>query len=138
MSGMYKDAKDWLSNLVDDGVISADQLVSFIYGYTSNDDIETYFGVSMDREEDNPGVEDKECQQCGREVGPDDYDAEREMCLDCSAEVDESETEEPDQDELDGLYDEEATIPVWVAGTLRTIWLRPADIDYDYTQDKES
>jgi hypothetical protein len=114
MSGIYKDAKDWLQQNAEDGVISIDQLVSFALCNADNDDIERWFGVSMESNDDNPGSEQVECPLCGYEV--DDLvnvNGKWEMCEDCETRFLDGEIDE----EGNEIEEEEARPDCAICGT---------------------
>jgi hypothetical protein len=117
---MYKDAKHWFEEMASDGAISTEQMISCILSNLDNDDIERWFGVSMESEDDNPG-QAVECPVCGTETNDADTIADHGMCLDCLHERDEE--EEADEDDSEVFYNFEI-------GTRRIVWLDARDFDY--------
>lgn len=82
MSAMYTDAKDWFKDNAE--IMSREDLISCILCNLDNDDIERWFGVSMERNEDNPGAESAECPVCGNEVDElVTVNGKWDMCEDC-------------------------------------------------------
>lgn len=83
MPGMYKDAKDWLKQGIQDGVMEPISLLSFVLQYTTNDDIETYFGVSMEDPDENPGADQGQCFECSSEADLEYLEAHDGLCETC-------------------------------------------------------